>query len=97
MFSISLNVVTEDHAQRATAFFVLTETARTMEAEFPSVVVSSHKIEDDEITTSEEYFDEYTMLKVVHALRGAGIPDDAAESAIIQMQNAGILFRERTP
>jgi hypothetical protein len=43
----------------------------------------------------DEWYDEYTLLKVVHAMREAGIPDQQAEAAINAMQNVGILFRER--
>lgn len=43
-----------------------------------------------------ERYDEHTLLKVTYAHRQAGIPDQQAEDAINRMQNAGILFRERS-
>lgn len=43
----------------------------------------------------EETFDEVTMFKVNRALRDSGLTLEQAQDAINEMQNAGILFRER--
>lgn len=42
-----------------------------------------------------EIHDGNTLLKVAHALRKAGLNEDEINIAINEMQNAGILFRER--
>lgn len=94
MYSVSLNVMASTQDQRVEAFRTLTDVAVNIEGQYSSVVVSSHsfELEQDE---DDIYYDEYTLLKVVHALREAGISDDQADAAINQMQNRGILFRER--
>lgn len=43
-----------------------------------------------------EGHDDQTMLKVYEALLRAGLESEQAVSAITEMQNAGILFRERS-
>jgi hypothetical protein len=43
----------------------------------------------------DETFDEGTILRVFQALRGCGLTEKLAATAINAMQNAGILFRER--
>lgn len=42
-----------------------------------------------------ERYDEATLFKVYRALGRADITDQQATDAVSQMQNAGILFRER--
>ena len=44
---------------------------------------------------SPELFLEGTMAKVFHALKRVGMTDDQALDGIREMQNDGILFRER--
>jgi hypothetical protein len=48
---------------------------------------------------SEEdlYYDEDTLHKVARALRNAGLTIDQTTSVIREMQNDGIMFRERMP
>lgn len=45
----------------------------------------------------EDYFDEQTLTKVYAGLEAAGITGQDAIDAVNQMQNEGILFRERDP
>lgn len=45
----------------------------------------------------ESYYTEETLYKVYRALRASGMSEDQSERAINEMQNAGILFRERIP
>ncbi len=45
----------------------------------------------------ETYHDEDTLSKVYAALKFAGLDEDRSTFVIIQMHNAGILFRERIP
>jgi hypothetical protein len=47
--------------------------------------------EDD----GEDYYDEETLVKVYRALVNSGASDRQAVEAISEMQNEGILFRER--
>lgn len=42
-------------------------------------------------------FDENTLFKVYDSLRSAGLEEQQARDAISDMQNKGILFRERAP
>lgn len=49
-------------------------------------------IEDD---YTPVYYDENTLKKVYDALKVAGITGQQATDAVFQMQNLGILFRER--
>lgn len=51
--------------------------------------------EDDEGPLPGEYADENTLYRVRCALRGSGLSNDQAEKALHEMQNAGILFRQR--
>lgn len=41
------------------------------------------------------YFDEKTLGKVYESLKTAGLPDQVAVDAVAEMQNRGVLFRER--
>lgn len=43
----------------------------------------------------ETYFDDLTIFKVNKALRDSGLNLRQTQDAILEMQNAGILFRER--
>ena len=45
--------------------------------------------------TGEEYHDDQTLVKVYRALVASGASDTQAVEAISEMQNEGILFRER--
>lgn len=81
---------------RAQAFDILTRTARDVDAMFPYISVTALESDaDDEREDGDEFFDEYTLFKVVHAMREAGLNDQQAEDTINALQNAGILFRER--
>lgn len=42
------------------------------------------------------HFDEYTLFKVYKALEAANVDTYQIKDCITQMQNAGILFRERS-
>lgn len=42
-----------------------------------------------------DHFDDMTLYKVFLALRRSGLEDYQADAAINEMQNDGILFRER--
>lgn len=44
-----------------------------------------------------EHFTEETLFKVFKALRRTGLDEDGATNAIAEMQNDGILFREKAP
>lgn len=47
--------------------------------------------------TENLYHDEDTLHKVHRALRNAGLDIEQIEICVLEMQNAGILFRERMP
>lgn len=44
-----------------------------------------------------EHYDDETLFKVYEGLAAAGVVNQQAVEAVNQMQNAGILFRERGP
>ena len=44
-----------------------------------------------------EYFTEETMFKVYDSLRAAGLTEEKTRETITDMQNKGILFREKQP
>lgn len=46
---------------------------------------------------SNGYFTEQTMFKVYKSLRKIGLDEDKAIDAMNEMQNEGILFREKRP
>lgn len=49
------------------------------------------------LTTPTEHYTENTLFKVYDVLRAAGLGESQAREAINEMQNQGILFRERVP
>ena len=59
--------------------------------------VSVTAIRAGESDEDEEYFDEYTIFKVFDAIKnsGPGFTEGMVREIIDNMQNAGILFRER--
>lgn len=62
------------------------------------VSISSVNLDPDDSPSSSEdvWFDEYTLFKVYMALEAANVDTYQIKEAITQMQNAGILFRERS-
>lgn len=58
-----------------------------------SGVVHPKSVEEDDYTPI--YYDEQTLKKVFDALEVAGVTGQQATDAVNQMQNLGILFRER--
>lgn len=47
------------------------------------------------VAAARETYNEQTLFKVFNALRRTGLPERVAQDAITEMQNEGILFRER--
>jgi len=94
--TVSLTLCTKDTPERHAAFRILSGLAQEIQYKFEGCTLSAYEIKDDEERSpGDEWYDDYTLLKVVHAMREAGISDQQAEDAITAMQNAGILFRER--
>lgn len=95
---LNLNVRVDDSDNWNGVWHVLNKTAVDLGVKFPSVSVSSQvleEIDDDRIETEPgEYYDESTLFKVFQALRNL-LSEDDCKIAIQDMQNAGILFRER--
>ena len=62
-----------------------------------NVMFSAHSYDEDEIVDPIEdvYYDEDTLAKVREALRSVGMSHLMADDAVLALQNAGILFRER--
>lgn len=93
---ISLSIMAEDAETSAKGFELLTEMANLLSAEFPYVNVTSSSVNaDSEGEERPEFYNDGTMFKVYQALRRAGLSEPQALNAINEMQNDGILFRER--
>lgn len=92
---LSVTVATDDSEDWTRVWERLNEVAQELGSRHPSATVSSHLIDDN--YTDEEYFDEYTMLKVMDALDGVGYNEYSVRSIINALLEAGILFRERGP
>jgi hypothetical protein len=93
---LSLSVKTDNPDQWTDVWENLNRVARELGSEFSSISVSSY-LDDGEPVEDEEYYDEYTLFKVVAVMKRVGIGDAKAEELINELQNAGILFRERSP
>lgn len=94
---ISLSVVASDLPQADRAFAKMSATGLDLSHDSVSQMVSKHKYDTDDSDTEEgEYFDDFTMIKVMRALDAAGINKyDIKMDIVNQILNAGILFRER--
>lgn len=70
-------------------------TARELGPQYPYVSVSSSQTDDLE-NIEELYHDDMTLQKVYDALLPCVADSNRAKEVINELQNAGILFRERT-
>jgi hypothetical protein len=104
MFYITLSAATGDAGEWTQAWERFSDWSKEICERYEYVHLSLHL--SDSISEDEEYFDEHTMFKVYDAVRrglgvsGSGVNrvvDDTARNIINEMQNAGILFRERGP
>lgn len=94
---VSLSVVTADLPQAERAFAKLSAIALDVSHDSVSQVVSKHMYDTDEDDQSTgEYFDEYTLVKVRKAMLDARVSMVQTDEVINNLQNAGILFRERS-
>lgn len=96
---ISLTVGTFGAEDYASAFMDIGELAGALGSQHDYVSVSAQVVNDDEPEPEHErlHHDENTLNKVRKALMEHGLSSDLMTSAITDMQNAGILFRERPP
>ncbi len=97
---VSLAVGAKDAEDHARLFQDISELSRNLAEDHDYVSVTSTLVgEDDEEDVEDEdlYHDHNTLVKVREALqRGVtGLTDDMAMDLIGEIQNAGILFRER--
>jgi hypothetical protein len=94
---ISLSVGTEGDEAWASTFQDLSELARNLGDAHGYVSVSSSPLGEDSDDAPEEdlFYDEETLFKVMRVLRERGLSRVRVESVINDLQNAGILFRER--
>ena len=91
---LSLTVTTDNQIARMEVFNHLARTATDLAPSFPDVMISSHEMtEEDE--GEEEFFDEFTIFKVLKVFIDEGIPSHQAQQIIEHFQNKGIVFRER--
>lgn len=94
-YIVSMSAACQDRAQAERIFGKLSATALDVSHDSISQTVSKFPYNDRDEEPSGEYFDEYTLMKVRRALKDAEISDFRVDDAIRNLQNAGILFRER--
>lgn len=90
---------TEDYFQ---TFQKISEIATDLDraGDFSYINVSAQRV-DEEVEPEQEqrsepvYYDEFTLMKVRRAIIKYGISDNICTDLISNMQNEGILFRER--
>jgi hypothetical protein len=97
--SVNLNVVVNSTEQWTEIFSHLADVAASLPQKYSGVSVSSFQLADeDEVIQTDpdtEYYDDQTLMKVRNVLRLHGITDDVITDIISEMQNVGLLFRER--
>lgn len=96
--SVNLNALTSDPEQWDQIYKEFTGVAKDWGQRVEYISVSSSELgEEIEVVEEEElYYDENTLQKVLEALKNVSVlTDHLAREAITDMQNAGILFRER--
>ena len=107
---VTLTVMSEETIVTGAAFDIMLGHGRELyENGFPNVTVSTHQFEGDEgevfepgpkqmrptVLQDDFFSDENTLLKVRESLMQYGMLETEALNAINDMQNKGILFRER--
>ena len=96
---ISLSVIPKPEDQEF-VFNAMSHTASQLGHDCPNanLTFSTYAYEDDQFDEPVEklYHDENTLDKVRNALISSGMTGRVADNAINEMQNAGILFRERS-
>ena len=96
--TVSINAVINDANQKADLFAVFARLASELALKCPNITVSTYEIDEtenqEELIIADEYFDENTILKVLSILKNMVSYEDA-RIILNDMQNAGILFRER--
>lgn len=100
---INLGVATEGSEDYFRTFQDISELARNLGESHSYVSVSASVVgeEDDVEDVSSEaerlHHDENTLRKVYDAIMKNGLSRKTAEDVVNNLQNAGILFRERRP
>jgi hypothetical protein len=93
--SINLSVMVDNSEDWRDVFSEFTSVAGDLDKAYAGVTVTSYDLSSSPKDDSEEYYDEYTMLKVHKAITECAFTDHTATDIISALQNAGILFRER--
>lgn len=99
LISLSIGTVgADDHAR---TFQEMSELSANLAPSHPYVSLSSNLADDNDVPDEDIFYDEQTLFKVRDAVEkaitvhfGLGNPKVTTD-VIIEMQNAGILFRER--
>lgn len=92
---IRLSIVTLNDKDWSAVHQGVCDLARAAKTISSSVNVSFTTVPEDDDVLDEEFHDEDTLFKVYDALRRTGLDEQQARHAIMEMQNVGILFRER--
>lgn len=99
---VSLSVATTGSEDFFGIFQDLSELARNLGVNHNYVSVTTTLVDDDEDPHDEPagedlYYDDNTLEKVREVMMNCGLTGDVVIAVINDLQNAGILFRERLP
>lgn len=97
-FAINFSVHVDNPDTWNRLWVELSERAGALGKYNPMVSLTSHDLSvdfDPNEEESNEYHDENTLFLVMEALGRAGLGHMMVQDAIREMQNAGILFRQR--
>ena len=95
MFHLVLSVTVKDMEQHNRVYHEMGGLQDQLAGEVPSVNLSSYDMTRTLPDTEELVIDENTMIKVIECFYKAGYSYTDARMVIDQLQNDGILFRER--
>lgn len=94
--SVTLSVTTDHDEEWCGVVSTFSQFLKDKGGLYSAFTISSINLDQDETPDKEDvWFDEYTLFKVYKALEAANVDTYQIKDCIIQMQNAGILFRER--
>jgi hypothetical protein len=95
---ISLTVGTVGDDEYCATMQDVSELAVALGAKHDYVSLSAHAFDAAESDEDDElYYDDKTLEKVTNVLRSHGLSSQLVTDLISDLQNAGILFRERRP
>lgn len=95
MFHLMLTASIEDADEWSRTWEKFTEWSKEIGERVDSVHVSSHLA--GTIGEDEEWWDENTNLRAIDIMKQSGLTDGYAREIVFNLNNAGIIFREKGP